>query len=62
MLLLANLPLQSLHICLVALQNHLKEVRLGQLDFLDIEAHLVELLLEDNHSLLLNVLALVDIL
>ena len=62
LVLLANLPLQPLHISLVAEQNHFKEVRLGQLDFLHIEAHLVELLLEKDHSLLLNALALVDIL
>ena len=62
LVLLANLPLQPLHIGLIAEQNHFKEVRLGQLDFLHIEPHLVELLLEKDHRLLLNALALVDIL
>ena len=54
LMLLANLPLQSLHIGLIAEQDHLKEVRLGPLDFVHVEAHLVELLLEHEDSLVLD--------
>ena len=45
LMLLANLALQSLHIGLITEEDHFKEVRLGQLDFLHVEAHLIELLL-----------------
>ena len=45
-LLLANLILKSLHIRLITEENHLEEVRLSQFDLLNIEAHLIQLLLK----------------
>ena len=42
-----ELPLEPLHVGVVAEQDHLEEVRLLKLDLFDVEAHLGELLFEE---------------